>query len=358
MMKQILALLCCLLLAIPVLAETPEEWTLNEEEIDILNAYSGVIGRVAFSLPGPVQRLHDADRPGYWRDSVQLFGNTPDGHEFQFRTANLSERLEKELSKAETESDPLLVRANTLFDYAMLMPFSFDAKPNNQGASMQNDLLKVYADFTYPDSPGINYRCEAVLYENTALVLIGEVCPMLNEAYNRLKLLPEEEAEIWHSQPSSPLVTGMLGFLFPCKPNITESENSTTMTCMTADLSQIYVQFLPLGLEMPHDAPDLPEMLKEIAEKNMIGAVNGERVYDGMVEFPAEDCVSYSFKTISTKPFGEAFGQAFLCRMYVSPRGIHYIWTAEGEVGQTFLDSITVIKTHPASRLRHKNLIV
>lgn len=347
-MKRTLVLLCCLLLAIPVLAEKPEE-ALSAEEKDILNAYSGVIGRVAFSLPGPAHRLRDMDRQGYWRNSVQLFGSTPDGQEFQFRTADLSEHLEKDLSEAGEESDPLLVRANALFDYAMLMPFQYDAKLADHGARMQDGLLKVYADFTYPDSPGVSYRCEAVLYENTALVLIGEVCPMLREAHDRLKLLPEEEAKAWHSQQSSPLMTGLLGFLFPCKPTITESENGTMMTCLTADLSLIYVQFLPFGLEMPQDAPDLPETLKDLAEKKMIGAVSGEQVYDGSVGFPAEDCVSYSFKTIDTEPFGEEYGQAFLCRMYLSPRGVCYIWATEGEAGQAFLDNITVIKARPAS---------
>lgn len=317
------------------------------EEADIeqvLRAYSGAIGPVAFALPGPPQKIRDRDNPGYWRDSIQLFGSAPGGEEYQLRTADIGEWIARQL-KEQPEGNEAYARAEALLNYAFFIPAAIEAEMVGQPeADLSEGLLRVRFHYGYPDTPGGSYRCEAVLWEDTATLLMGEVCDELELAFQRLRLLGDDEREALANQQPVSVTLEPLRLLFPREPGSQRMEGDiVSFSCLSEDLSLISAQHIPSGVELEREDPALPEQLHDLAERVMLPAVLAETIYEPSLTFPEEDTACYGFRTISTDPFGEEYGQHFLCRMYLSERGVVFVWTAEGESGQDFLDHIEVL---------------
>lgn len=336
MKRSLLTLLaCCLVFSFGALAEQSDDLD------DILNTYSGVAGRIAFALPGVPEMLPDHDKAGYWKNSVQLAGNASDGQEFQFRTADIGEWLNKGLEER-GDRDPDHARADVVVNYASFVLFSYGGEIKNPSLNVQEDHLRVGFDYTYPDSPGKAYRCEAVLAGDTVALLMGEVCPDLEAAFERLMLVSEEEARAFHDQEPAQTSMGILSMVFPRKPFLKTVDDSHLASCFAQDFTLLSVNHIPQEILVSPEVEGLEEALRNIAKKVMLPSVQGSNLIDPVMSFPAKDTVCLAFTTISEASFGESFGQRFLCRMYLSERGVYYLWAADTDTGRAFLESIRV----------------
>ncbi|HSK68237.1 MAG TPA: hypothetical protein VLA21_03140, partial [Candidatus Limnocylindria bacterium] len=236
-----------------------------------LSLYSGVIGTVHFALPGAPQVVHDEDYPGRWTGSTQLFGNAPGGEEYQFRTGDIGEWVEGYKASGPSLT-PLQARANALIGFAAFFILHYGGEPDNIRADGDKAVLTVTFEYSYPDTPGVLYRCKAVLEGTTAVCLMGEDCAELLEAMGRLRpLTPQEMAAL---APSPETVTlGALTADFPGKVFSFQSEGSRYAACFTRDFTWCAVQQLDASVALTQGEDELKASLAALAGRVMLPPV-------------------------------------------------------------------------------------
>lgn len=337
-MKRTATLLLAALLfcaAIPVLGQAAD----GALPMDL---FRGRVGRVLFSLPPMPQRIADQDYPGLWKNSVQLFGNSMDGAEFQLRTADIGEWIEG-YQKEWPDAEPMDWRVQALLGYALFMIRTYQGEYANVTAREEEGLVLVEYSYTYPDSPGVEYRGKAILDGTLAVSLNGEVSPQMNQVFEQLKGLSVKEAEKLPPPTPKNWALGSLSAVFPDKVYESETNGSVITTCYGADFSLLVIQAFPLGVRLPElTGKALEDELVRLAEKVMLPNIQSETVYAPIVSLPVEDTMMLAFESVNTVPYGEEYGQRFLGRLYLGARGVYYVWAADTETGRAFMESLKV----------------
>lgn len=304
--------------------------------------FQGTVGRIHFSLPGVPQRVEDRDYPGFWKNSVQLFGDSLDGAEYQLRTADIQAWLEG-YQKEWPDADPLEWKAQALFGYSQFMIRTFQGQYADLTAREKDGLVVVQYSYTYPDSPGVEYQGKAILDGNLAVSLTGAVSPGMNQAFDQLRGLSPKEAEKAAVPMPETWEQGAFSALFPSAIHRGKTADSLVAACFSPDFSLLQIQAFPLGVRLPDkEGAALRDELTALAKRVMLPTIQGETVYAPEVSFPAFDMVMLAFESVNTYPFGEEFGQRFLCRLYLGRRGVYYVWAADTETGQAFMDSLQI----------------
>ncbi len=335
-MKRIFSILAAaaLLLSLPAAADP-------QSTRDYLSLYSGLIGQVAFALPGAPQVARDADYQGYWTNSVQLFGHTAGGEEFQLRSGDIAEWIDGELNH-----NPSLgtfeAKSNALLGYAGFFIHVFGGQLDNLKAGQDGDLVYASFTYTYPDTPGVPYRCRAILQGSTAVCLMGEDCAALDEAMDLLRSVTEEEREALARPEAETVTLGILSANFPGKAYVRESEEWTYAAHFSREFSFLAVQHLRVSVELDEQGAALEEALKGLVKTHMLPSISGEGVYNARLSSPSEDTALLEFSTVTPVPLGEEHGQHWLCRLYIGTHGVWYVWVAETENGKAFLDTLVL----------------
>jgi hypothetical protein len=337
-MKRILSVL---VLAVMLSASAAGAEGLTPEMTQSL--YSGMVGHVAFALPGAPQVLHDEDFEGYWTGSVQLVGNASGGEEFQFRKGDISAWIDGML-KEKPSLGKYNTQANALLNFASFFINTYDGQIANLKRWQKNNFLYVSFTYTYADTPGVAYRCKAILEGTTAVCLMGAVCEDLDAAMDKLSAVTNEEARAFAARTPETVTLGILSADFPIKAFVHEFDAFSIAACFAADFSYLAVQYVPVSIENNLKGDKLKQSLIKLAKSHVLPAVSGENVYDAELSFPAEDTALLVFSTINTHLYVEEYGQHWLCRLYVGPRGVYYVYAAETDTGKAFMNSLTLLQ--------------
>lgn len=343
---RVLSMLLCLALLF-----APGAQALENSDDQALDLYGGMIGHIAFALPNAPQRLADADYEGLWTNSVQLAGycvsddELKSGGEFQFRTADISAWISG-MTAANPDQSAYHIKANTLLQYAAFMVLQFGGELADMKASEKDEFVAVSFTYTYPDTPGAQYEGRAFLENGVAVCLIGEKCGELTRALERLRIVTDEEMRAYDAHEPETYAMGALSAVFPTPITAVQEDEATYAACFARDFSYLGIQYMPLGYDVLGVQEDaLKDALMTVAQTKVLPAVNGQTVYDAVLSMPAPDMALLTFTTVNTVPYGEEYGQKFLCRLYMGARGVYYVYAADTTTGAAFMDSLALDQT-------------
>lgn len=330
----------CLALLIAMLCVTSVSADRFSEE-EILDIYSGVVGRIAFSLPNMSIMLRDSDNEEVWTNSIQLAGHTLSGEEFQFRTADISPWIEgfRQRMPGKTEQE---CRTLALFNFAGFFIKTGDGEMTNLVAYHEDGAEIVTYDYSYPDAPGVAYQGKAILWQTTAVYLGGAVCDQLTQALERLTVVDEAQAQAFLQRPQDKRTIGILTAQFPNQATTAGDDKAQVAVCFAADFTYSGIKYENVSVQLPATEEETKRELVKIAERYTLPAYTGETVMEPVLSYPAKDMALLSFKTKSTYPYGEELGQSWLCRLYIGKQGFYLVDAADTKTGAAFMDSIAI----------------
>ena len=332
MKRWVLIAICLCLMAAAAVCNAEEDGLEKS-----MSLFHGEKNGIAFALPGFGERVMDVDREGYWKDSIQLAGScVEDGAEYQLRAADIS-AWQKTYRSIHPDAEPRTVMAQTLYAYSSIILKSYDAKMTGiKAKTVGEDAMILTYDYTYPDTPGVQYRAKCVLKAGYACCLTMEACDHQQKVMDALHLA-EGTAE-W--QPMSVLDIAGLEATFPREPVEYEQENTIIYAGFTDDWSYLSVQYIPARLVLPENETELWETMLRLGREKVIPAFGGKEVTDPRL-YSLGNGYMLAFSSISAEHFGE-YGQHWQCRLYVTDGGVWYVYAADTEDGSAFLSRLTM----------------
>ena len=332
-MKKWISCCLCICLLMSVFPALTEENT--DEALQAMKLFKGEKDGVAFALPGFAERLKDEDNPGYWKDSVQLAGScAEDGAEFQLRTADISEWL-KTYRAVKPNAKDRDVMAQVLYRYSTVILSTFGAETANiKAKTVGEDGLILTYDYTYPDTPGIQYYAKCIIRAGKAYCLTMQECGHWESARDALRMTEEASASAGYDKVD---IAG-LEAVFPQAPVIREEDAYTVLAAFSEDWSYLSVQYIPGRVSLPEEENERWNQILKVAGEKVMPAVGGSEVISPRL-FSLGDGYMLSFSSVSTERLGE-YGQRWLLRLYITSVGIWYVYAADTEEGAAFMSRL------------------
>ncbi len=354
-MKKRLSCCLCICLLLSVFPAFAEENT--DAALQAMALFKGEKDGVAFALPGFAERLQDEDRPGYWKDSVQLAGScAEDGAEFQLRTADISDWL-KSYRAVNPDAKARDVMAQVLYRYSTLMLSAFGASTAHiKAKAVGEDGLILTYDYTYPDTPGVQYHAKCVLSAGKAYCLTMEDCGHFESVRDALRMT-EEAAAVGDEKVD---IAGLTA-VFPHAPLVRKEDDYTVLAAFSGDWSYLSVQYVPARVTLPEEENERWRQLLKVAADKVIPAVGGSEVLSPRL-FSLGDGYMLSFASVLTERLGE-YGQRWLLRLYITSGGLWYVYAADTEDGAAFMsrlhmDNEAAVEITPASAVADAEVAV
>ncbi|MBR6027991.1 MAG: hypothetical protein IKP40_02800 [Clostridia bacterium] len=334
-MKSLRRLLLCLLtltLCLPsagVLAEEPSVGLI----------YQGMLDRIAFALPGGGRSIYESDEPGIFEDVRQIYGWGEEG-EFTLRTADISGWIAG-MQEYYPDEELYHIRANTLIQFAAMMPMTYGAQPADMRAHDGGDYVSASFTFIYPDEPEV--PCEGFAYLNTAtgraVALYGSSGENPGWCREALRFVEESEQEAWLNREPETVSLGRLKATFPVPPVDQQGGKNRVTGCLTDRFEYLAVQtFADTTLAVPEDDEEARSLLEGAARKEILPTIPDTEILSSTLTRPAEGVAVLTFDAQDPQ-FG-AFGTRYRCALCVTPDAVYYIWSTDTETGRAFLDSL------------------
>lgn len=332
------ALACVLILALCCPAAWAEEETREGVRFDPLEIYRGMIGNVWFSLPGMPVVLNEADYPGFWKDSVLMFGRCgKDGSEYQLSTADIAEGIAG-FQERYPDSTAEENAAQALFAFSRIhVEMGGGAVGRPRLASKDGYLIGTF-EYSYEDAPDSSYSAVCILDGSIAVCLQAEACQHSAEALNALLPATEEQRSALESDgPAEENFFG-LPLTFPCAPVYSEFDGGVMASAFARDFTCIIAQHIPVGLKMDAEPEEVGPGMQKLAVR-LLNSVSGGEPKNGALSGSADTRWQYDFTGIVDAGFGEALGQPWLGRIYAGEDGVWYLLCADTETGRAFMDA-------------------
>ncbi len=307
-----------------------------------MELFSGVIGSVAFALPGRVSVLHEQDYPGAWKDSVQLTGVcAEDGAEFQMYTADVQALIDA-FTQQYPDGDPNDIRLSALMNYCLFYPNHYGAEIGDMSPfiSQSTGILGVNVTFTYPDAPGVTYCARCFLEGPTATGLVAMECDHTLEALDRLRIVGPEEKDALTKEKTTPVYLDLhgLGMTFPCSYTLREQENMLLAACFGADFTFMEVNAVPQSWDITGTEEEQTAFMTEAAKK-MLAVFDTEEVLDPVLTRPTGTALRLDFTAVDKSTYGD-YGPKYLCRVYAGEEGFWQVMASDTAAGRAFMDSV------------------
>ena len=331
---SILCLLLCLVLlpwgsGVAVDAET-EHWYEPTE------VFSGVVGKIAFALPGRPVRLNDEDTEGFWRDSWQMYSRCAmdEEIEYQFHTADITPWIDSLLEShyAFSRADAAL---QVMFDYSCMTVNIYNGTVTGLRKQWKDGFAYLTFDFVLPENPEFEYSAKAV-FDGTRVATI--LCGKCDHTEQILSLLaPATETQLIAGQPQTVDFKG-LSVTVTDKAQIIEDSDISILMCLTNDCTFFYGRYndINVTLDLFKDTRGKDEALKLIAghEAEPVGCSN---IHDGVVTALSSFDMQYDFQADLDVGF-ETF--PYVGRVYVTREGLWSFWADDNETGRAIISSI------------------
>ena len=328
-MKRFVCALCALLLTL-CLAQA--------EEGGAAAIFQGMLDRIVFPLPSGGTVFYESDYPGMFEDVRQIYGSTKEG-EYTLRTADISGWISGMMAHY-PDMDAYRVRANTLIQFAAMIPMSYGAQPENMKAHDGGEVITASFTFAYPDMPEVPNEGRAWLNTATgrAVALYGTACEELEEAFAGMRFATEEEQAAWDSREPETVSMGRLAVTFPIPPVRQQVGDSLVTGCLTDRFEYMAVQvFEGTVLRVPGEDGEAREMMEQAAEYAILPTIEGVQITASELTRPAEGVTVLTFNCADPQ-YGD-FATVYRCALCAAPDAVYYVWSMDSEAGRAFLDS-------------------
>ena len=304
--------------------------------------FSGMIGSVAFALPGHAAVVHEEDYPGAWTDSVQMLGRcAEDGAEFQLHAADVQGLIDY-FAQQYPDGDPSNARLNAMMNYCLFYPLHYGAALRETEPFLIEDTGVIGADvaFTYPDAPGEEYHAKCFLEGSTAVGLVIQECRHARRALEELKTVTAEEKEAFLAVKAAPVFLDLHGLsvTYPCAYTVQETEEMLLTACFSADFTFMEVNYTPQAWDITGTEERQMEFMLEAAKK-MLVPFDTEDVLEPALSHPTETALRLDFSAVDKSVFGD-YGPKMLCRVYAGAEGLWQVVAADTDTGRAFLNAV------------------
>ena len=318
------------------------------------------IGRISFVLPGFPNVFHEPDLPARelgdtycaWQNKLQLNGFGPMGGEFQVHIADLSPSLEWMREDRPGEEDAQY-RYNALMNmvsfYLAIHKGNVTDDVSVRRVPTEDDFIaEITFGYTYPDTPGVEYRGRAFLDGTVGIVMMVQADAANLAALEDMHIVTTEEAAAFGQADPHTVTAGRMQITFPQKPQATLDTGYWFYEYFTPDFGYIALEHMQSDLRyMLTDDMDEDTMLATLAEmtgesyqqQGVITEYEVRRLGDGM----------YAFDAIQTDTrYPDEYGPVHTRFLAVfTMDGVYTIAAADTEMGRAFFDTLVILDAAP-----------
>ena len=339
MKKQPFVSVLCLFLCLVLLPWGPGGLAEEEEEFwyEPSEVFTGVVGRIAYALPGRPMRLTDSDAEGAWRDSWQLYCKCArhGDAEFQLHTADITPWIDTimENKMAFSRAEAAL---QAMADYCSIAVTVRNGEISNVNSKWSNGFAYLTFDFGFPDCPDLEYTAKAVFDGTYIVALLGTRCAHTDRILSLLA--PATEAQLVPPQPETVDFKG-LSVTVTDRFQLIEDPDLSVLMCFTDDCTFLTGRYSPMDLtDQVARIHPTGDALKLIAgyEIEPVGCTD---VRDGVVSSLGSLAWQYDFKTDLDRVFGEGLTVPYIGRLYVTPLGYWTLLAEDNDTGRAFIAS-------------------
>jgi len=239
-----------------------------------------------------------------------------------------------------TDMDPYHVRANTLIQFAAMIPMSYGAQPDNMKANDGGGVITASFTFAYPDAPDVPNEGRAWLNTATgrAVALYGTACAELEKAFDGMRFASEDEQAAWDSREPETVAMGRLTVTFPIPAAREQAGESSVTGCLTDRFEYMAVQvFEGTVLTVPGEDDEARALMERAAGQAILPTIEGVRIISSELTRPAEGVTVFTFNCADPQ-YGD-FATVYRCALCAAPDALYYVWSVDSEAGRAFLDS-------------------
>lgn len=334
--RSFLCLLLCafLLPLVPgIQAEEADDFWYDPAEV-----FSGVVGKIAFAMPGLPTRMDDGDEEGLWLDSWQLYSHCArDGLEYQFHTADITPWIDSLMdnhyafSRAEAAFQAML-------DYCSFPVNSREGTISGLRKQWKDGFAYLTFDFVFPDDPGYEYSAKAVFDGTRVAAILGGKCAHTDRILSLLA--PTTEEQLIAPRPQTVDFKG-LSVTATDKASIVEDQGVSVLMCYTDDCTFLSGRFseMDIPLNVLREPGSKAMALKVIAgqESEPIGCAN---IHDGVITSSDGFDLQYDFK--ADKDFGFT-AVPYVGRLYITAKGLWCLLAEDNDTGRAFISSARIL---------------